>query len=139
MSNAIYRELLNALDAQGLIEYGSVIPGHIIRDALGIVYPSVGTKKEFDRLALSELTAIDYFRNVLLGRGMYLTQVGPDYRILLPSENAHQVERYIASADKKLVRALKLTRNTARVDTARPDQTEARIVMKRAGVRQAIN
>lgn len=138
MSNQ-HRDLFARLEAAGLLEYGSVIPAELIRGALGLHYPEVATKKEFDRLALAELAGVDYVRNILLGRGMYLAQHKEGYRILLPSENARQVELYVSSADKKLNRALKLTRNTPALDhrSINSAQVEARILMKKMGARQA--
>jgi hypothetical protein len=139
MSNEQYKELYQMLDSMDLIEYGSVIEGQIIRKFLGIEYPAVASKKEFDQLSLAELAAIDYVRNILLGQGMYLSQQNGDYRILLPSENVRQVELYISSADKKLNRALKLSRNSPRSPNKPNDQTEARILMKKDGMRRATN
>lgn len=133
------KELLHALESNGYIEFGSFIPGEFIRDQLGLVVPEIGTRKQFKDLELAELDATDYVRNVLLGRGMYLLRTGNDYRILLPSENAAKVESYIASATRKLNRSLKLTRNTPKTDMAKPDQTEARIMMKLHGVRQSFS
>lgn len=140
MSNVNGKDLLSTLEAMGLIEYGAVIPSDKIRAILGISYPEIGTKSEFDKLSLLELSAVDYVRNVLLGRGMYISQWKGDYRILLPSENAKQVELYISSADKKLNRALKLTRNSPSMDTDNPktNQLEARIVMKKLGSRRQL-
>lgn len=141
MSKATGKELLTTLEQMGMIEYGSVIPADMVRKILGIEYPQVATKIEFDRLSLSELSGVDYVRNVLLGRGMYLSQSNGNYRILLPSENAKQVELYIGSADKKLNRALKLTRNTPQTDmpSHHDRQLEARIVMKKLGARRSFN
>lgn len=133
-----YADLMEALEANGMIEFGRVIPGKFIREILGIEYPEVAPKKVYDELALAELGATDYIRSALLNRGMYLAQHRGDYRILLPSENSKQVECYMSSADKKLSRALKLTRNTPRTDLNMPDQTEARIIMKRLGAKQQI-
>jgi len=131
----VQRELYAELDARGLLEYGSVIESSVVHAALGIDMPTVASKSEFDRLALIELSAIDYVRNILLGQGKYLTGTDAGYRILLPSENSAQVEQYISSADKKLTRALKLFRNSPSVNSSLPDQTEARILMKRAGMK----
>lgn len=131
----LQRELYAELDARGLLEYGSVIPSSVVHAALGIEMPTVASKSEFDKLALLELSAIDYVRNILLGQGKYLTGTDAGYRILLPSENAAQVEQYISSADKKLNRALKLFRNSPSAGGCLPDQTEARILMKRAGMK----
>ena len=134
------KELLTAMETAGLCEYGSVIHSEFVRDAIGLSYPEFGTKAEFDRLSLVELSATDYVRNVLLGRGMYLTYDRGNYRILLPSENEKQIESYISSADKKLSRALKLSRNTPKMSdtTHRDNQTAARILMKRSGIRTSI-
>lgn len=125
-----FRDLFDELTQRGLTEYGSVISSEIIHTALGIKVPEVGTKAVFDRLALTELAAVDYVRNVLLGQGKYITSAPAGYRVLLPSENAKQVELYMASADKKLNRALKLHRNTPKEATAISDQTEVRIALK---------
>jgi hypothetical protein len=136
----VSKELLVELEKRGLLDFGEVIPAAIVRDLLGLEYPTTATKKEFDALSLAELKAVDYVRNVLLGRGMYLAGQGGDYRILLPSENARQIELYISSADGKLSRALKLSRNTPKLADKKHtnDQTSARIIMKREGVRRGI-
>lgn len=133
MSNReTHRDLYDYLKTEGLLEYGSVITSEIVHSVLGIEVPNVGTKAQFDRIALIELAAIDYVRNMLLNSGKYLTGTPSGYRILLPSENAAQVEQYISSADKKLNRALKLCRNTPRAAGEMPDQIEARILMKQS-------
>jgi hypothetical protein len=125
-----FRDLFDELTQRGLTAYGSVIPSEIVHTALGIEVPQVGTKAVFDKLALTELAAIDYVRNVLLGQGKYITSVPSGYRVLLPSENAKQVELYVSSADKKLNRALKLHRNTPKETAGISDQTEVRIALK---------
>ena len=106
------KELLAALRGRGLLEYGSVIKGEEVRDILGIEYPEVGTKKDFDEVALAELGAVDYVRNILLGEGKFIASHQGDYRILLPSENKRQVDAYMQQADRKLRRARKLSRAT---------------------------
>lgn len=130
------RGLYTELREQGLLEYGSIIPLSLVHKFLGIVVPDVGTKADFDKLSLLELAAIDYVRNILLGEGKYLTGSTDGYRILLPSENATQVEQYISSADKKLSRALKLSRNSPHMQSSLPDQIEARILMKQTSFRR---
>lgn len=130
------KELFHALQEAKLLEFGSVIPTELVHQILGIDMPAFGSKSDFDKIALIELSAIDYVRNLLLGQGKYLTGTPSGYRVLLPSENAAQVENYIASADKKLSRALKLSRNTPALAAQMPDQTEARILMKRSGMKQ---
>jgi len=133
--------LLDVMEKRGLVEFGAEISAELVRDTIGLVVPELGTKSQFDALALRELAAIDYVRNILLGRGMYLTFSFGTYRILLPSENMTQVESYISSADKKLSRALKLSRNSPKeVDMAsRNHQTSARIMMKRESIREHRN
>ena len=128
--------LLEWLRQEELTEYGSVFLGESVRDVIGLVMPEFGTKKEFDQVALRELSAVDYCRNVLLGEGKYLSQTQGDYRILLPSENARQIEQYIGNADNKLRRALKLSRNSPAMDGSTLDQTSARILMKREGLKR---
>lgn len=98
--------------------------------------PEIASKSTYDRLALIELGAIDYVRNALIEQGRYIAGTPTGYRILLPSENAIQVENYMDSADRKLSRALKLSRCTPSIHANQPDQTEARILMKRHGMRQ---
>ena len=114
------KELLAALRGRGLLEYGSVIKGEEVRDILGIEYPEVGTKKDFDEVALTELGAVDYVRNILLGEGKFIASHQGDYRILLPSENKRQVDAYMQQADRKLRRAHKLSRNTPSVESYAP-------------------
>jgi hypothetical protein len=134
------KDLLHTLRSRGLLEYGSVILGKDVRETLGIFYPEVGTKKDFDEVALAEMSAIDYVRNVLLGEGKYLTSQQGDYRILLPSENRRQIESYMSQADKKLRRALKLNRNTPQNDAYSPsDNIHVRMQMKLENQRGQIN
>lgn len=130
------RGLLKGLEDEGFIEYGSTIPGYVVHDLLGIKYPLVGTREVFNRLALIELAAIDYCRNALLSRGMYMAgATNGGYRILLPSENQTQIASYMRSADRKLQRALKLNRATPReAQSESPDQTDARITLKLEGI-----
>lgn len=135
MSKQEHRDLFEGLKLRGLLEYGSVILSTEVHEILGMKVPAFGTKAEFDAFSLRELGAIDHVRNVLLGQGKYLAGTRSGYRVLLPSENAEQVEHYISSADRKLSRALKLSRNTPRDPSQSLDQTEARIAMKQQGVR----
>ena len=112
-----HKDLLAHLRAAGQLEYGSVVMGGHIRALLGLQYPEVGTKKQFDALALTELSAINYIRDRLLSEGKYLVGIRGDYRVLLPSENASQAEALMGSADRKMRRARKLLRNTPPSDT----------------------
>ena len=131
--------LMTYLTDNELTDYGTVILADDVRQVLGITVPKVGTQRQFRDLALAELTAVDYCRNLLLGEGKYLTQSGGNYRILLPSENARQVESYVSQADKKLKRALKLTRSTQRLANQAPDNTNVRIMMKRESLKSRVD
>lgn len=134
----LHRDLFDVLEKSGYLRYGKVIPAEIMRSMIGLEYPELGTKREFDILGLRELAAVDYVRDSLLKRGMYLSQIPTGYRILTPEENAGQVQRYISTADRKLSRALKLSRNTPPISkSVQADQTESRIVMKRMGIKKA--
>ena len=135
MSKREGRELLAELEQNKFIDYGVFIPVEFVRDCLDLEYPETASKQVYDRLALQEMAAVDYVRNVLLGRGMYIMGVNAGYRILTISENVGQVEQYMSSADRKLARGLKLLKNTPRERGAYPDQAEARMEMKRENVR----
>ena len=125
------KELLTTLRDRGLLEYGSVIKGEDVRDILGIEYPEVGTKKDFDEVALAELGAVDYVRNILLGEGKFIASHQGDYRILLPSENKRQVDAYMQQADRKLRRARKLSSNTPPAESYTPSANhDVRLAMK---------
>lgn len=129
-----HRDLLGQLRDAGLTEYGSAIPSVVVHEALGIVHPHIASKATYDRLAVIELAAIDYCRNALLNEGKYLQGTPTGYRVLLPSENRGQIDAYMGSADRKLARALKLSRNTPSESIAYK-QDEVRILMKQSGRR----
>ena len=57
-------ELYTFLEGKGLLDYGSIIRGDMIRDELEIEVPAIGTKREFANAALSEFKAVDYIRNI---------------------------------------------------------------------------
>jgi hypothetical protein len=128
------RDVYDTLDRAGLFDFGAVIPRGMVYDLLGLDVPEVASKAVFDRIAMLELQAMDYCRNMLLGHGKYLAGTPSGYRVLLPSENKAQVDAYMESADRKLERALKLSRNSPKASHL-PDQTEARIMMRRNGCR----
>ena len=130
-----FKDLMRTLSDAGLLEFGSVIKREVVHQALGITAPTMGTRAQFDAISLLELAAIDYCRNHLLDGGKYLAGTDAGYRILLPSENQRQVELYMASADKKLSRALKLSKNSPALADIKHDQVEARIHMKRQHTR----
>ena len=130
-----FKDLLRTLADAGLLEFGSVIKREVVHQALGITVPTMGTRAQFDAISLLELAAIDYCRNHLLDGGKYLAGTDAGYRILLPSENQRQVELYMASADKKLSRALKQSTNSPALADIKHDQVEARIHMKRQHTR----
>jgi len=130
------RDLMGFLDNKGLLEFGSVIMGDDVRDRIGIEYPETANRATFNALALTELAAVDYVRNTLLGHGKYLSQSNGDYRILLPSENLRQCERYIRNATKKLNRSLKLSRNTPDIERKEFDNMSVRAMMKKESIRE---
>jgi len=137
MSNReAYKDFYANLNEMNLLDYGAIIPTSTVHELLSIEMPASAPKRVYDQLALFELAAIDYVRNILLSQGKYLTGTSTGYRVLLPSENAEQVELYMEAADRKLSRALKLSRNTPQEAKRMPDQTEARILMKRSGIRR---
>lgn len=132
------KELYETLKSRGSLEFGSYFYGHEVRKILGIEYPEIGTKEQFDEVALAELGAIDYVRNILLNEGKYLQGAGGNYRILLPSETQSQVENYMRQADKKLKRALRLSQSMPKLDSVNPDNSAARIMLKREAIRSRV-
>lgn len=130
------RSLLERIRDAGLDEYGSYIPAGFVQRAMCIEVPEVATREVFNRISLIEMAAVDYCRAALLNEGKYLSGCKGGYRILLPSENKSQVDSYISSADNKLCRALKLSKNTPKEVGVAHDQTEARILMKQHGMRR---
>ena len=129
------KELFTQLLARGLTGYGAEFPATLVHEILGIQYPESASKKVFDDLALRELGAIDYVRNILLGQGKYLESKGDIYRVCLPSENRMYVERYMKSADNKLRRANRLSRNTPQVAQVAPTQDNARMHLRQTSRR----
>lgn len=131
------KDLLAYIREHGLDRHGSFISAKVVRNVIGIELPEVATREEFQLLSMYELSSVDYVRKVLLGEGKYLAQSKGDYRILLPSENASQIASYMSSADKKLKRALILSKNTPGKATSIHDaeQVEARIQVKRESIR----
>lgn len=130
------KELFEFLQETESLEYGAVFPASVVHDFLGLEYPAMSTKAVFDKLELIELSAISYVRNRLLNSGMYLAKTGAQYRILLPSENRVQVDKYLNSASGKLRRALKLSKNTPTSPWDLSDE-EARIRLHQDSVNRA--
>lgn len=129
------QKLLNAIRAAGLDAYGSDIPAEWVREVLALKMPAIGTKRDFDSVTFAEMVATDYVRNVLLGEGKYFGMKNGGYRVLLPSENAAQVESYMQQADRKLKRGLKLSRSTPSNINKMPSNLDARLLMKRDSIR----
>lgn len=132
----LMRGLLAGLEERNLTEYGSIIEATLVHELLGIEIPSYAAKSVYDQLSMMELAAIDYCRSALINNGKYLAGTPSGYRVLLPSENKNQINNYMASADRKLSRALKLNRNTPSEANLANDNTETRIVMKMSGGRR---
>lgn len=120
------KSLYEALNAEGLLEFGSHIPGDFVREVLNLVLPDVGTRAQFNAVALAEMSAVDGVREMLLNEGKYIAGAGSDYRILTPGENTGQIDRYLAHAQNKIRRARKLERTSPAMSNGRPNQLAAR-------------
>lgn len=72
------------LEALGLLEYGSVIHGDLVRDILGLEMPQYGTKKQSDEVTLQELGAPTTCVISCSARAG-IWRAPSDYRVLLPS------------------------------------------------------
>ncbi|WP_292663282.1 hypothetical protein [Nitratifractor sp.] len=134
MTNNQLRALMQQMREMGWFEYGTSIPAERYRELLGISYPKTGTKEEYDRLELAELSAIDFIREQLLKEGRFLKRDGEFYRILLPSENEIQIDAYMRNAQRKLSRAIKLGKNTPGRSVA-IDNAIVRATMKSESIR----
>ena len=104
--------VLETLHEKGLLEYGATFSADYFRGLCGIVVPDRGTRQEFNQVALAELAAIDFIRNVLIEKGRYIKSDNNAYRVLLPSENTKQANLMRESAKRKLSKAKKLEQNT---------------------------
>jgi hypothetical protein len=124
------KEIFAEMKELGFFEYGAVIPRQKYLDFIGIIYPPQATRQEFEKLELEELSFVGYCRDQLLNSGKYLKQDGDSYRVLLPSENQKQVEHYMANADNKLKRAIKLAKNTPATLYADSHRDVVRATMK---------
>ena len=127
-------DFFDELESRGLLDYGAVIEGRLVRELMEIELPEYGRKSDFDRAALAELSAVGYVRDQLLKNGKYLAGTSSGYRVLLPSENARQVDALMESASRKLSRARVLNASTPSEFQAQFDQQEARISMTRSGM-----
>jgi hypothetical protein len=128
--------LFDALEGEGLLEYGSFIPGDLVRSVLGLQMPDFGTRKQFADISLRELSAIDAVRERLLNLGKYIAAAGDGYRILTPSENRWQIDRYLGHAQNKIRRARKLERTSPAMTDGRPDSLAARLLMAEKSMRK---
>jgi hypothetical protein len=129
------KELYSELEKNDLLNYGSFIKCEFVREILGIQMPEIATKREFDKISLQEIAAIDYVRNILINNGKYIKGENDGYRVLLPSENAGQVENYMSSADKKLRRAIKLAKSTPKEFTTDKCNNTVRLHLKRESIK----
>ena len=127
------------LDDLGLLEYGSVIDGDLVRGMAGISCPEVGTRQDFEAAQLEELAIVDAIRKELLKQGKYLKADRSNYRILTPSENAAQVESYMRSADAKLKRAITLSKNTPKDAGQGQCNSMARALVKRESISKRLS
>ena len=132
------RDVVETLDAMGLLEYGSVIDGDMLREMACIEYPEIGTREEFASAQLEELAIVDRIRTALLAEGKYIKSHRNDYRILTPSENASQVESYMRSADHKLKRAITLSSNTPKIEDGPKCNRMARALIKRESIQRRL-
>jgi len=129
------KDLYGFMNDNNLLEFGSVITGEMVLSALNISYPETGTRQDFKSLDLYVLGAVEYVRKVIVEEGKYLAQSNGNYRILLPSENAQQCSRYIHSAQKKLNKSLRLSKNTPVGDHAPLHDITARALIKLDSIR----
>jgi hypothetical protein len=134
--------LITHLQETVTLDHGAVIPLSVVYDHLGIDFPDDDTPwreaKEFVKeFTLYELSIMDYVRRSLLKEGKYLKKDTTCYRILLPSENVHQVDNMLESASRKLRKALTLNKNTPKESGEIDCNTPARIAAKMESIESA--
>lgn len=130
------QDILDWFRNKGYTGYGATVDGAEVRAFLGLTMPEVGTKSQYDAVALAELAAIGYVRDALLEEGKYLKGDQGSYRVLLPSENAAQVEVFMANAGKKLRRAQRLAESTPSEFRPTNDNAEARLAMMQKSIKE---
>ena len=134
MSKADLKFFAGELQQRGLLEYGSVIDTDTVHELLGLQVPETGTRQQFRKLELAELAAIDYVREQLLKVGKYITSTPSGYRVLLPSENAAQIDLYLSAAARKIRRARMLSQTTPAEHQPGASQTNARAEMMQSSL-----
>lgn len=135
MTNNEKRIIITIMEERGFFEYGATTPIEEYRTLFNIQYPTVGTKKDFDAVSLIELEHFDFIRSQLLNQGKYLKVENDHVRVLLPSENISQVQKYMNNADNKLKRAIKLAKNTPKEVSEQLCQVSVRAHMKRESIK----
>ena len=125
--------LLDHLRSQGLLEYGTVIDGVVIRRFIGLEELAYGTRQQFQEQSLREMAAVDAVREALLDEGKYLKGERGSYRILTPGENRAQARLYDQQAKRKASRGLKLLNNTPTAPGERPTGVAARLLLRSLG------
>lgn len=125
-----------ALQKDGLVGYGNDIPVSYIHEHLDLIMPEIGKRKDFERIQLVEMQAIEYVRKQLLDQGMWITRQGDAYHIPLPSENSHYATNMLSSAARKIKRAGRLVQNTPQCNQP-PDQTASRVLLLQDSVSKA--
>jgi hypothetical protein len=135
--SAAGKGLLQWLRDHNLDDYGATIPGEKVREALSIEMPEYGTYRDFQSAIVEELEAVSYVRKVLLNEGKYLRGDKGSYRVLLPSENASQVQKYMEEADRKIKRGLLLSRTTPVEHKDIRDDTEVRAYMRQQSIKES--
>lgn len=117
--------------------YGAVIPRSEVFAVIGLEIPEYGTRRDFERAATDELEAMKPVRDTLLKEGKYVKKDGDFYRVLLPSQNAEQIRSYMEVADRKLKRAMTLSKATPGEHKDMHDTTDTRLRMKRESIRDS--
>lgn len=133
------KDLLQYMRDRNLTQYGAVLTKRQLYFVLDIDKPEVASEETYKQINFLVLGATDYVRSQMLKEGKAFTQVKGNYRIPLISENKEVIASYMTSADKKLRRALQLSRNTPPIDTVNPvveAERSARIIIKRENIKR---
>ena len=104
--------IIEKLQKDGKLEYGSIISQDEIYELFGINMPEIGTKQEFQEPILQELSVVGLIKKRLVETGRHIKKEGDCYRIILPNENIKQAELIRESMRRKQKYMATLLKNT---------------------------
>jgi len=112
MTSDKLNEIYTQLKKLEMLKYNAKFTESFLQCLSGIEVPAIGTRQTYNAISLAQLEVVTYLRDRLLPKGKYLSQCNGEFRVLTPSENIGQVNKYLDAADRKIKRAVTLNRET---------------------------